>query len=1483
VLAGESQSGNDNLTRFVRDGCIEQGAPRRYKDVKRLNDELREHARRALLAYLCGMNRVALPWGGYAQEADDLSALLLLDVETGLCERTTRIEEAISAVQTYIQRVRLGLEMGGDVPSEFILLWDRRFATFRIWEACKRRELYRENWIDWDELEKAERIESFRFLEAELQRTILTVPRPGGLEYWIDQRPPAHAGLALLQRYDPSHLREFSSPPQPEGLDLLGTPERDARPSWLSAVPQNTVEVDGNPDGPSIQAVAIPSPSQPGAAQSLPLWIEAAIRLNVRFLRVAAAAEPPASCMFTPRHKDNEAGCCCECGKSHPAVVDEYYFWLLDSSFYEAQTQDAKGDWETEDALPKLLHWDGEPMVHLAWCRVHNGEFQQPRRSDEGVPIAVTIDSKGNKVPAAAKLELLGRAADSLTFKVDGGIAPGGYNTSQQPGFRYDLVTDTAMTLPLVVAPTVGSNSYPGGLAAYPYFAYFEPGAPILPRSLFGSALAVARALRTNCRFEEALKWYELAFNPLRENCSWCVEEQMVTIGGTTENPVGVSIGVQSTSPTGVVVEALSPLAGGSTGESGSTPAGRETALTSGNPSTAGKSGKITGQAASGSGNNPEQPDGGTGSAPGQSVAILEPGQGNGYSRGYLSCCSSITTSDEVARNRSVALHYLETLLQWGDALMRRKSPEAFQQARLIFDTAARILGRRPRSVKDMEASYGKKGQEPQVVLTFVPECAPLNPRLLDLYELVDDRLALIHTCLDARRLRNGRLDRDMPYWGNDPLRNGWQTIAEIEMCADEEERCCPHSPYRFMFLIQKAQEIANQVREFGAALLAAFEKGDAEYLASLRAIQERQLLDLTLEIRQNQWREADWQVQALQKTKEETQTRLTYYTNLIQNGLISNEVQYEALMGTSTAARAAGNISEGIGQAMNIIPDFWFGEAGFGGSPLSYDQFPLGTKLSGLFAAAARISNTLAEIASTTASLDLTQAGWDRRLQEWHFQVQVLTIEIEQITRQIFAAERRRDVALRELNNHQQQMENAAEVLDFLRDKFTNHALYLFLQQETSILYTRLYELALCAAQQAQRAFNHERGHTARRFLPGEIWDNLHEGLLAGERLQLALRQMEKAYLDENVREHELTKHFSLRLHFPVEFLRLKATGCCEIELPEWMFDLDYPGHHMRRIRNVSLTIPCVVGPYTGVHCRLTLLHSMTRVHPRLRDPLISCCDDDEFDNGYRPVNDDPRIVTQYAATEAIATSGGQNDSGLFELNFRDERYLPFEFMGAVSRWRIELPQENNQFDVATITDVILHLNYTAREGGEVLRRAANENAQHHLPGDGLQFFDFRHDLPEAWHRFQSVLTGEGARRLLGLRLGRNMFPFLPGHRELRINRLELLFEAPEAEPSHHLLVEFLVGKRIGHRKEDREDDDKVYAIDCIASADWPGLYHGVLDIELGPLHHNADHDLGAFRFPCDSGVVSNAFLFCGYEVKRRQSDARLLKPGPK
>jgi len=56
------------------------------------------------------------------------------------------------------------------------------------------------------------------------------------------------------------------------------------------------------------------------------------------------------------------------------------------------------------------------------------------------------------------------------------------------------------------------------------------------------------------------------------------------------------------------------------------------------------------------------------------------------------------------------------------------------------------------------------------------------------------------------------------------------------------------------------------------------------------------------------------------------------------------------------------------------------------------------------------------------------------------------------------------------------------------------------------------------------------------------------------------------------------------------------------------------------------------------------------------------------EFEDGFL----DQRVgLRQFGAREAIATSTGQNDAGLFLLDLNDERYLPFEYAGAVSRWR--------------------------------------------------------------------------------------------------------------------------------------------------------------------------------------------------------------------
>jgi hypothetical protein len=376
----------------------------------------------------------------------------------------------------------------------------------------------------------------------------------------------------------------------------------------------------------------------------------------------------------------------------------------------------------------------------------------------------------------------------------------------------------------------------------------------------------------------------------------------------------------------------------------------------------------------------------------------------------------------------------------------------------------------------------------------------------------------------------------------------------------------------------------------------------------------------------------------------------------------------------------------------------------------------------------------------------------------------------------------------------------------------------------------------------------------------------------------------MEKSYLDENVREYELTKHVSLRLNFPAQFLQLKTTGRCEIEIAEWMFDVDYPGHYLRRIKNVTLTIPCVAGPYTGVHCRLTLLKSVTRVNPLVTAPShgcccpqkCCCCEAEQADEGYGLCADDPRMVKLFGAREAIATSGGQNDSGLFELSFNDPRYLPFEFMGAISCWRVELPKANNYFDFDSLTDAILHVNYTAREGGEALQRAARASVRSKTPGNGWTLFDVRHDFPDAWELLKRSFGSDSPHRTLKLRLSRKHFPFLPFSPEIRVCKLAVLFETEDDRenrrkeaadcpctedlPEARHVLEFFDDSGDG-------DHDEPLLLRCAIAPDARGLYDGMATIRSRPLRREKDGWEFSLRFPRSVEPVTKVFILCGYE----------------
>ena len=136
-------------------------------------------------------------------------------------------------------------------------------------------------------------------------------------------------------------------------------------------------------------------------------------------------------------------------------------------------------------------------------------------------------------------------------------------------------------------------------------------------------------------------------------------------------------------------------------------------------------------------------------------------------------------------------------------------------------------------------------------------------------------------------------------------------------------------------------------------------------------------------------------------------------------------------------------------------------------------------------------------------------------------------------------------------------------------------------------------------------------------------------------------------------------------------------------------------------------------------------------------------------------------RFSTLNVPITSIAVSTGQNDSGVFELNFRDERYMPFEGAGAISKWRIELPDMLREFDYGSITDVVMHLRYTSLGGGDKLRAAAAGWVDDYVKGlvdlsqdEGLfALFDLRHDFPNEWCKVTNPPPG-ATERIMNLAL---------------------------------------------------------------------------------------------------------------------------------
>jgi hypothetical protein len=708
----------------------------------------------------------------------------------------------------------------------------------------------------------------------------------------------------------------------------------------------------------------------------------------------------------------------------------------------------------------------------------------------------------------------------------------------------------------------------------------------------------------------------------------------------------------------------------------------------------------------------------------------------------------------------------------------------------------------------------------------------PANAQLLTYWDTVEDRLSKIRNCENIE----GQVQL-MPLF-DPPIDPGMLVAAAaagLNIGSVVSGLNQPTGPVRAPVLVQKALELCAEVRSLGAGLLSAIEKGDAETLAVLRQNNEVALQQLTQNIRYLHWQQAQAATEALLRSRASALERYTFYLRelgqtpntavapdnfTVDHTTMLTEANfadaYQALVAqydlpittmpypnltlaqaaspaNQSGASGAGNlylntnedaelnthmptardehlaseVTASAAPVLALIPSlevdlhYW----GLG----AHTKILGGDWLAGATNAAAGIIRALATWQQDQGAMAARTAGYQRRADDWFLQANLAARELSQLGRQILASLLTEQAAGAEYTTTKAQVGQAQAVLAFLQTKFTNAQLYGWMQGQLSSLYYQYYRLALDTARKAEATakwalMRPELDSTT--YIQPNYWDSGHQGLLSGEALYLDIKRLDMDYLTYNLRELELTRHVSLRQLDPAALLNLKITGSCTVTIPEWLYDRDCPGHYLRRLKSVAVSVPSVVGPYTSVNCSLSLQSSSVRVSSELSGGSYQ-----------RTGSDDARFVDYSGTVDSIVTSGATSDSGMFETNLRDDRFLPFEGNGAISTWALSLPSIP-AFDYSTITDVVLHVRYTARDGGAALGTAATKclntlppAAAGGRPAPTLALLlSLRHDFPTQWYAF---MTGGSADFTAPLTI--DYFPYIVQNATLSVGSISV------------------------------------------------------------------------------------------------------------
>lgn len=518
------------------------------------------------------------------------------------------------------------------------------------------------------------------------------------------------------------------------------------------------------------------------------------------------------------------------------------------------------------------------------------------------------------------------------------------------------------------------------------------------------------------------------------------------------------------------------------------------------------------------------------------------------------------------------------------------------------------------------------------------------------------------------------------------------KALLSVAVSASQGGADLPKAPltiHRFPQMLEGARGLVNQLIQFGSSLLGYSERQDAEAMSQLLQTQASELILTSIRMQDNQLAELDSEKTALQVSLAGAQQRFDSYSQLYEENINAGEQRALALRSESAIESQGAQISRMAGAGVDMAPNiFGLADGGMHYGAIAY-AIADGIELS----ASAKMVD-----AEKVAQSEI----YRRRRQEWKIQRDNAQAEINQLNAQLESLSIRREAAEMQKEYLKTQQAQAQAQLTFLQSKFSNQALYSWLRGRLSGIYFQFYDLAVSRCLMAEQSYQWEANDNSISFVKPGAWQGTYAGLLCGEALIQNLAQMEEAYLKWESRALEVERtvslaevygslsdkdRFNLAEQIPVLLDKGEGTAgtkenglslanailSASIKLSDLKLKTDYPDsivgdNKIRRIKQISVSLPALIGPYQDVQAMLSYGGSTQ---------LPKGC-------------------------SALAVSHGTNDSGQFQLDFNDGKYLPFEGIALDDEGTLNLQFPNatdkQKTILQTMNDIILHIRYTIR-----------------------------------------------------------------------------------------------------------------------------------------------------------------------------------------